>query len=267
MLKNIFLFTLELKKRYTKHNITAFSAQMAYFFTLSIFPFLILLISLFSKFDITQYFAAEIFKNVLPLEVEIILKNYIDNLIRINSNAIVPFTAVFTLWSASRGVNSLMRSLNIAYDVKENRNYVQLKLLGMLYTASLSIALIIAILIPNIGKTLLEITSEILRVPNFILVIVKWGFFIISIYVILTSLYVFLPNKKITFKSVIPGSIFSIFGWFIVSKGFSYFVANFSNFSIIYGSLTAIIVFMMWLYISSIILMLGGEINSIYSNI
>ncbi|BEP29764.1 YihY/virulence factor BrkB family protein [Helicovermis profundi] len=261
--KKLFKFSLALSKKYKEHHITAFSAQMAYFFTLSIFPFLIVIISLFGKLSMKYYFKLDFIFNVVPKEASEIIRNYISDLFLVNTTTLVPLTIIFALWSASKGVNSLMRSLNIAYDVKETRSFIKIKLLGMAYTAMISISLVIAIVIPSIGKSVLDIFESILEIPNFLLVIIKWSFYIVSINFVISSLYVLLPNKKVTFKSVMPGTIFAILGWFIISKGFSLFATNFHNFSLIYGSLTAIIILMIWLYISSMILMVGGEINAI----
>lgn len=256
----------ELPGRYSAHHVTAFSAQMAYFLVMSIFPALILLIGVLGRLSIEYSWDISGYVNLIPREASFILQEYIKGLLVEDGGALLSVSGVFMIYSASRGVNSLMRSLNMAYGIPEDRGFVRVKLLGVFYTIMLFVSIIIALAIPNMGKGFFEFLSVYLPIPVVVTdlsSILGLGIYLITTNLVIGSLYAFLPNKRVAFKQVIPGTVFAITGWWVISKGFSYFVSNFSNLSVVYGSLTAVIILMIWLYLSSTIIMIGGEINSL----
>lgn len=256
----------KLPDRYEKHEVTAFSAQMAYFLFMSIFPALIFLIGLLGKFSIEYRWDISGYINLIPRQASFIIQEYIKNLIIVEGQALFSISGLFMLFSASRGINALMRSLNRAFGIKEDRGPIKVKLLAIFYTVMLMVSIVIALVIPNLGYDFFMSLSEYIEIPKVFVemsTFLGWGLYLILINLVIGSLYVFLPNKKIRYVEVVPGTIVAIIGWSIISKAFSFFIANFSNISLIYGSLTAVIILMIWLYLSSTILMIGGEINSL----
>ncbi len=255
-----------LPSRYSEHDVTAFSAQMAYFLFMSIFPALIFLIGLLGRFSIEYSWDITGYVSLIPRQASLILQEHIKSLIAVRGEALFSISGLFMIYSASRGINSLMRSLNRAFNIKEDRGFIRIKLLGVFYTFMLMLVIVVALVIPNLGHGFFMFLSGFINIPKFLIdtsTLLMWIIYLMLMNLVIGSLYVFLPNRKNTYKEVIPGTIFALVGWSIISRGFSYFIANFSNISVVYGSLTAVIILMIWLYLSSTILMIGGEINSL----
>jgi len=263
-MKKIFKIMRMLAKRYGEHNLGAYSAQLAYFFTLSIFPFLIFLFAIVGKLslavdDFDVYLSA-----FVPQEPALLITTYIRELLAVNSDSVLSISILFSLLSASKAFHALERSLNVSYSVKETRNYIEKRILGMVYTIFFTLSIIFALALPPMGTKFFDFIGryvDLSFVNVDLITFMRWIFVVSFIGIIISSIYYFMPNIKLKYKEVLPGTLFAIIGWMSISIGFSYFINNFGRFSIIYGSLTAIVVFMIWLYLTGIILMAGGELN------
>jgi membrane protein len=255
-----------LPTKYFENDVTAFSAQMAYFLFMSIFPALIFLIGLLGRFSIEYRWDISGYISLIPRQASFIIQEYIKNLIAVEGQALFSISGIFMIYSASRGINSLMRSLNKAFDIKEDRGFIKVKLLGIFYTFVIMLSIVVALVIPNLGYGFFMELSKYVEIPKLFTemsTMFGWVIYLALMNIVIGSLYVFLPNRKIRYIEVIPGTIVALIGWSVISSGFSFFIANFSNISVVYGSLTAVIILMIWLYLSSTILMIGGEINSL----
>lgn len=253
-------------KRYVDHDIPAYAALMAFFLTLSFFPFLIILFSVLGQLSLDTGLIINALELFFPPEVHNLLMDFIKQQIIVNDFGVVSISVIGALWASSRGIRSLMLSLNMAYEVKETRNYFLVKLIDIIYTILIIIGIVFLLTLPNIGKEFLDYIDQYFTINHkFIELIgfIKVVALPLTIVFIISTLYMLLPNKKQAFKKVIPGTIFTAIGWTILSYLFSIFINYIANFSVIYGSLSAIIILMLWLYFSSIILILGGELNSV----
>lgn len=256
-------FVNEMRRRYKEHHITAFSAQMSYFFILSLFPFLIFLVAIIGWFSLENVWIVSNLSTMIPREAAQIILDYIGELAA-SGTSIISVSIIATLWTASKAINALMRALNIVYEVKETRGYFTIRFLGMFYTVLFALAIVLALILPSMGRGFFDIVLKFIHVPQGFIDMftsLRWIGVLAFLGLVLGSTHVVLPNTKISFKTTLPGTVLSLIGWTVLSYGFSYFIQNFSRFSIIYGSLTAIIVLMVWMYMSSVILMFGGEIN------
>lgn len=266
-MKNTLRILRSLAKRYGEHNLGAYSAQLAYFFTLSIFPFLIFLFAIIGKLSLAVDDFDVYLASFVPREPALIITTYIRDILALNSDGVLSISILFSLLSASKAFHALGRSLNVSYGVKETRNYLHLRLLGLIYTVLFTLSIIIALILPPMGTRFFEFMGQYLDL-SFVNVglikFIKWFFVVSFMGFNISSIYYFMPNVKLKYSEVFPGTLFAIGGWIGISMGFSYFINNFGRFSIIYGSLAAIIIFMIWLYLTGIILMVGGEINCIF---
>ncbi len=160
-----------------------------------------------------------------------------------------------------------MLSLNMAYEVKETRNYFVVKLIDILYTLLIIIGIAFLLTLPNIGREFFAYIREYIYIsPKIVEMVSLLKTFVlpIAIFLIIMTLYMFLPNKRQPLINVLPGTVFTVIGWTILSYLFTIFINYIANFSFLYGSLSTIIILMLWLYFSSIILILGGELNSVF---
>lgn len=266
--KSAIQFIIEaMKSRFKYHNISAYGAQLAYFLLLSLFPFLIFLIAILSLFSLSLDGALHTLARVAPREAIIIINDYVTALLPSRSINVLSISFLATIWSASRAVNALINALNNAYEVQETRGFLKKRILAIFFTILVAFSIVLALTIPTMGMDFLLWASKYISLSNFVIkawYYSRWLIITCILWLVLGLLYLAAPNKKLKFVDIIPGTIFAIIGWISISLGFSYFVNNFRNYTLVYGSLGAIIVLMVWLYLSGVILIIGGEMNSLY---
>lgn len=267
-LKNIYSFIKQVNYRYKKHNLTAFAGQMAYFFVLSFFPLLIFLISIVSKLKINYDYAMEIFKRFIPENISLMIADFIGQTITTDGVAVVSISGILMLYSASRAVNALQRSINMSYDVTETRNFFMVKLMGMFYTLMFTLIIVLSLMVPTVFQAIFNFLNTIINVnideywldlAHFLRNILLLSSFV----VVILSIYAFLPNKKMHLADILPGALFAIVGSVSTNFIFSKIVGKLTDYSILYGSLSAVIAFMVWVYFLALIIILGAEINAI----
>ncbi|MBU5436639.1 YihY/virulence factor BrkB family protein [Tissierella sp. MSJ-40] len=267
--KKWILFIDQLLFRFKDDAVTAIGAQLTYYLILSIFPFLIFFLNILSFTPIAR---EDIFGGliiVLPIETQKILSGIITEIVQSSSETLLSLGAITGIWAASKGIMAVIRAINRAYDFEESRSYWKLRGLSIIFTIALLILLTLVFLTLVFGELLgNKVFAFIGKTETFITI---WRYFrvtisLFSMILIFALLYKFSPSTKkerrIKFKNTLPGAIFASIGWIIISTIFSYYVNNFGNFSKTYGSLGGIIILLIWLYISSIIIVLGGEINA-----
>ncbi len=263
-LRDVIGFVSEMRRGYRIHHITAFSAQMAYFFILSLFPFLIFLVSLISWFSIDNIWMMNSLGRIMPSDAAQIIQDYMLNLADSGSKSLISVSIIAALWTASKAINALMRALNIVYEVKETRGYFKIRLMGMFYTFLFALSIILALVLPSMGRDFFRLLEAYIYIPKYFVdffTSIRWVGVLGFLALVFGSTHVVLPNVKIGFKQAMPGALFSLIGWLTLSYGFSHFVQNFSRFTIVYGSLAAVMVLLIWMYFSSMIVMFGAEIN------
>jgi membrane protein len=257
----------ELLKRINEHNIFGYGAQMAYFFMLSVFPFMIFLFGILTRFSMSYGGFFDGIAKIVPKEVIMVMGDYVSVVApRANVN-FLSVTALITIWSASRGIHELRQAMNRAYGVRQVKKYWRKRLLSIIYTIALMISIVFALTLPSMGKDFVLFMEDIFGFDlGFIKIFLayRWPFIIGFFFAVISFFYYVSFDRHNRWREVIPGTLFAMAGWVALSAGFSRFVNNFGRYTIIYGSLGAMIVLMVWLYMSSIVLMLGGEINSIY---
>ncbi|MDM8533426.1 YihY/virulence factor BrkB family protein [Clostridiaceae bacterium HSG29] len=270
VISNIFYIIKKLMKRYREHSISAYSAQMAFFLMLSIFPFLIFLFTILGRLSMNTDLLMQVLQVFFPESVHKLAFDFINNYILVKDNSVISVSIIATLWSASKGIRGLMVSLNKAYEIKETRGFFVIKIIDILYTVLIVFVIVILLALPNIGVDLynfvnryIEIKWEIFTLYNRIKIIMLP----LTLVLIMSLIYMYIPNIKQKPNDVIWGTLFSIFGWATLSYFFTIFLNNFSNYKLVYGSLATVIILMFWLYFGSMILIIGGEINSILKKI
>lgn len=256
---------LDIIKHLKHHHIESFASQIAFYLLLSIFPFLILLLMFLTNMSINYSEQMAYIYKVIPEAASFLIRDYLEYSQQF-SNAIFSPILIVSIWMSSNGVIALMKAINIAYDLEETRNYFVRKLIAIICILMIVVLIIVALITPNLGVQFMTFLRKYVEVPLmtdeiFNLIKLTFSFFIFAL--VLGGLYFVLPNKKMKIREVIPGTIFAFFGLVIISNIFSYFVQEFSRYSLVYGGLAAIIILMMWLFLCGIILMIGSEINAI----
>lgn len=256
----------QLVVRVIDDDITALAAQLAYNLLLSFLPFLLLLLTMLGYSDLQSKDVLIYLRQIMPKSAfDLIYTTVIDVIDSQNGN-LLSLSIIGIIWSGSSGFRAIINGLNKAYDEKETRPYWKTLMISILFMVGLAGVIIVAValvvfgqMIGNLIATRLNLSSEFILNWDIIRYLITLG----GMVFVFAALYHFTPCRRLTWKEVMPGATFSTLGWLISSLGFAYYVNNFNNYSSIYGGIGAVIVLMLWLYITSIIILLGGEINAL----
>ncbi|WP_164217392.1 YihY/virulence factor BrkB family protein [Virgibacillus sp. YIM 98842] len=264
-MKRIVNIGLQLYERIEKVDVFGLAAQLAYFFLLSLFPFLLVLVTLVGFLPFDDIAVVEFINRYAPDQISDLIESNVQQLMHQQSGGLLSIGIIVTLWSASNGVNALMRGFNRAYEVEENRSFIVSRLIAVVLTIGMIIVIITALLLPVFGRMIgVYLFSFFGLSEGFITVWESVRYITSSVvfFVVFLALYVLAPNKRIYFKNAIWGAVFATVFWQLTSLAFSFYVNTLGNYSATYGSLGTVIVLMLWFYISAIIIMLGGLINA-----
>ncbi|WP_230459061.1 YihY/virulence factor BrkB family protein [Terrilactibacillus tamarindi] len=253
-------------KRFTKEGTLDIAATLAYYFLLSLFPFLIFLFAIIPYLGIDQSQFLDLLQRYAPTALNDVIKQNIDKVFNKNGG-ILSFGVIATLWPASNALNALIRALNHAYDVEETRSFIYQRLLAILFTVSMVFVIIISLGINVIGgavfKTILHklgFSDGLATIWHLLSLLITF----VIVIIIFALLYYFCPNKKLHIKDVIIGAVVAAVSWQVVSYGFSFYIKYFGNYASTYGTLGGIIILMLWFYITALTIIVGGEINAVY---
>ncbi|WP_144460585.1 YihY/virulence factor BrkB family protein [Siminovitchia fortis] len=255
---------LDIFKRFFIDRFHDQSAQMAYFFMLSIFPFLIFVLSLLSFFPIHSTDVLSAIEQFAPKGSYALIENNVNLIFDKQRTKLASFSLIASFWISSMAVQSLVRAMNDAYSIIRKEGFFLALAKDLFLTAILMITLTISLLVPigeEIGRVFLssQVDMPLLFYESWFLI--KWVIGTIYLFLFFLLFYKFVPSGKIPFSSVVPGAIFSTIGWQGVSIGFSYYV-SYINYSQLYGQLGSIIMLMVWFYLTAAVLLVGGLINA-----
>ncbi|MFC4809139.1 YihY/virulence factor BrkB family protein [Paenibacillus sp. GCM10023250] len=259
-------FAKQLYRRYQDDDVQAMGAQLTYYLILAFFPFLIFLIAVLSFADLT---VNDVIDRIRPVMPQLSAQTIADALKAIQdsrSGSLLSFGLLVALWSASSGVAAIMKALNKAYDVEETRPFWKVKAYSLVFTLVLAVVIGFSLVMLIFGRVIGDMLYRETHLPGSIDAVWSIAQFAMPIAVtavVFAAMYLYVPNLRLRCREVVPGALFATFGWIAASLAFSYYVNNFGNYSKTYGSIGGIIVLLTWLYLSSIILVLGGEINAV----
>ncbi|MBD5116098.1 MAG: YihY/virulence factor BrkB family protein [Ruminococcaceae bacterium] len=265
---NSAIYAIErISKRFDSDNLSAYAAQAAFFIFISIFPFLMLFLNLlkyipFFSSESIEVWTMEVFSPIIGE----LLKGIIQEANSSGSGALISITTIAALWACSKGVLGIIYGLNSIYKTPEKRGYILLRATAVFYTVGLLVALIVVLLLMVFGNMILNLVlTHIPALDSFAnaVRIVRWLVSFGFLTIFFMFLYTVIPERKTKFKNEIPGAVISAIGWVGFSALYSLYMDMFASRSNIYGSLAAIIFFLLWIYICMIILFVGAEINDI----
>ncbi|WP_138751287.1 YihY/virulence factor BrkB family protein [Paenibacillus sinopodophylli] len=264
-LSHTFQFIKCLYTRFREDDVPAIGAQLTYYLILAFFPFLIFTVSLLGFIELSgDSVIAELIR-VLPSEASHTISSIIGEVVDNSSGTLLSFGMIATIWSASNGINAIVKGLNKAYDVEEQRPFWKVRGISVLATISLVIVIGLVMIMLVFGQAIGQYLFEWLSYPDgfhWIWNVLKYMIPIAAMACAFTLLYWIMPSRRMSWREVMPGALFATFGWIITSIGFQFYMNNFGNYTKTYGSLGGMIILLIWLYISSILIMLGGEINA-----
>ena len=264
----IILFVIELIKRIFDHDITATAGFLAYNLMLAFVPFLMFLLTLIglSNLDVNQ--VLEALSYILPIKAYDLIKYTVIEVLKGQGTGIVWITIFLAIWAASNGFGAVIRGMNRAYGVREKRGDISRVVRSIASTVILALLIILTMVLLVFGDVIKNFVITYIPVSNFITMLWDLMRYIILVFmmvVIFVTIYKYTPAKKVSWVEAFPGAFLTSLGWLIFSSCFAFYVNTFSNYSRLYGSLGAIFILMTWLYLSSFIILLGGEVNAMIS--
>ena len=247
--------------------ITTRASSLAFNFFLAFFPSIIVLFTLIPYIPIVdlQETLMELITTILPPHTNEIAFSTIYDIINNPRSGLLSIGFVLTIFFATNGVNSLIEAFNSSYHINESRSIIQQRLLSLGITFLLSCILMITILLIMFSKTVVNylIATEIIENKSIEYILFgKWMVIIIMLFVGISIIYHFGPTIKKKFKLFTPGSIISTCLIIVTSSFFNYYISNFAEYNKVYGSIGTLIIILLWMYINSIILLIGFELNA-----
>lgn len=247
-------------------DIFALASQLAYSLLFAFFPFLIFVMTLIGFSSIRSEEVLDLFSKIMPYQVYSLIKNTVVEVVDTKNGNLLSFSLIVTIWASISGFNAVIKGLNKAYKENERRGFLKVQMVSLIFTFGLVLVIFsIAFLMvfASVNEAFIERTIGYPQITSYIWDVIKYLILVFGMIFIFAALYRYTPTKKYEWKDVAWGAVFSTVGWIIASFGFSFYVNNFGNYSKIYGSIGTVIVLMIWLFIGSFIVILGGELNSV----
>ena len=219
----------------------------------------------FSKEDIIN-----VLTHIISFEKESMIRAIVNEIYRKTGASAFTVSVIAALWSSSRGIYSIVIGLNSVYDIDENRNYVVLRIFSIFYTIVFAILIVVMLLIWVFGNVLYDYVCG--KFPAFAalagsFIHKRMLFTIVILTLLFMIIYRFVPNRKtVSFLKQWPGALVAAVGWLAVSAFCSFYISNFDNFSYIYGSLSSIMILLLWLHFCMSMVFYGAEVNYFLEN-
>ncbi len=248
------------------------AAEMAFWFILGLFPFLLFLTSLFAWMGKKTLILPilNFISNIAPKDVASLIINTLNEAMIFKQGKLIAiFGLIITIALASNAIAAIIKGLNRAYAIEETRSFLYTRVLSVLMVLINSLLLFLAVNLIILGKVFLDFMFEytiLSKLSIDIISIIRWPVSYLALVFCAITNYYILPclegNERIKFKSVLPGTLFFSFLWMLGSWCFSLYLSNLNAYNKVYGSIGAFAILMVWLYYTSLIMLIGGEINS-----
>ena len=242
------------------------AAQLAYYFFVALFPFLISVIATLSVFGSADRGRALLFQflsRALPPTAFALINQTFTEIIRSHGPLKMSAGIVFSLWSASAGMSAVMDTLNAAYKVKENRSLLRQYAVAAGLTLGIALLLVLSIIIVIFGDRIIQVALP-AGIGSSLWEIAQWPLAIALILLAFAITYYFAPDFSIReWHWITPGAILGVILWLVASLGLRLYLHFFGTYSSTYGSLGAVIILLLWFYLSGIAVLSGGVLNGV----
>jgi membrane protein len=268
-LRRFWLFLVRLQRELAYDDVMGMAAQISYYTMLALFPFLIFVLSVVSMFPLgasLQPMLLEALAEQMPLEAANYVTDVVMRLLPNTNRGLLSVGLLASLWGASMAVGALITTINRAYNIRPRRHMVTQKLLSIILTLALSglwlMAMTIILVGPRITQSLFEFVGLASETNTFWTSVRLPMAFMLNL-VALSVLYYIAPEAKQKFRWILPGAFTATTLWMVASSVFRLFLRNFGQYNTTYGSLAALVILMVWLWISGLVFLLGAEINAL----
>lgn len=257
-------------KKISDDDLSGLAAEMSYRFFLALFPFFIF-VAAFAGF-VTDIFdvqnptdrIVEAIGDTIPEDAASVLREQLDSILAGTNPGLLSVGIIGAVWASASGINTVIKGMNRVYGVEEKRPIWRKYLLALGLTLLAGASIIVAFLVLIVGQAAgVDIAKRmgLSGAATTLFTFVRWPFAVAAILLAIAFLYWATPNKKIPFRWITPGSVLFTAGWLIATYVFGVYVSNFGSYNSTYGALGGVVILLIWLYLTSFIMLLGAQIN------
>ena len=244
--------------------VSAYAAQASFYIMMSAFPFAMFLLTMLQYLPLTEQDLISMVTQWIPEAFSPFLVKIIQEIYTSSTTTLMSITIITTLWAASKSFYALIYGLNSVYNIPENRNYLILRIRATIYTMIFAVLLLATLLLLAFGNSISHAINNYfpaLQDATLLVISIRASSAMCILILFFLYMYVVIPNHKSNVLAELPGAIASAAGWIGFSYLYSFYIDHMGNFSNTYGSLTAIVLLMLWIYFCMYMLLIGGEIN------
>lgn len=260
------LWSYDLLRRYSRHDVAQTGAALTYYLFFSLFPLLIFLSTLLGVLELDVAGIIAILGRVMPHEVLSLIESYLTYVQDNQNRTLMWFSLLFSVYFPFRATNTLMRAVRRAYGVERPRALLAYNLRVLLYTVLLLVTITVSLGAAVLGRKVTGFLARRITINTFWLELwLRLRFLLLAglAGALITMLYAAAQDRRRPLRDVLPGALAALACWLAATLGFSYYVDHFANYSVVYGSLGVVIVMLLWLYLTSILMIMGAEFNTL----
>ena len=243
----------------------AYASQASFFVIISSVPFVMLLLNILQMVvPVPQEYIDSAINNFLPMQITDLAHNIVADFYSNVTVSLMSITTIFLVWAASRGVNAISAGLRVVFGTNDDGNYLKSAFWSLVYTILFMISIVALVGVVLFGGHIADMISEYIPAVKWIVnAILEIRYIVLFVFLTLLfmSAYRFLGRSKIKFISQFAGAFFSSCFWLVFSYFYSIYIQNVGRLSYIYGSLTAVVFIMLWMWFCMISLLFGAQIN------
>ena len=249
-------------------NLQVWAANASFFLLISAFPAVMLLMTLLKLLPLDAGDILQMTQPFLPPATQELAAYLVEDLYASNTGAALSLSAsaVLALWSASRGVLAMLGGINAAYETRDTRRWLWRRILSMIYTVGLLVALVLTLALHAFGQRLQDLLARAFPALDGVvagIMPLRTSIVLLALVLFFLTIYAVFPNRRMRLWRQLPGAVLAAVGWLVFSSCYSLYLEHSSGLSSLYGSLTAVVVTMLWLYFCMCIVFFGAALNEL----
>jgi len=259
-------FPARLLHRYFHHDVSRTSAALTYYLIFSIFPVAIFFSTLLGALELDAAAVADTAARFVPQEVVAFVESYINYVNQNINPSLLIFGLVFSVYFPMRAADTLMRAARRAYHIQRPEKPLRYFFKKLIYTLFFILTIVLSLVLVVAGRKMLTLVGQYIPMPQLLVALWPWirfGAMALIMFFLLAALHVFARDSHTKLRSIFPGVLFSLSLWLVASAAFSFYVTNFSTYPLLYGSIGAVVILLLWLYMTSVVMVMGAELNAL----
>ena len=256
----------QMVRRYNRHGVGRSSAALTYYLVFAAFPLLVFFSALLGALEVDEESVLRLFGSLLPQDVEQVVRSYLSYVTAHYSRRLLWFSLIFSVWFPMRATDCLLSAMRRAFGTVEMRRTLRYRVRTVLFTVWLVATWSAAMVLMTVGRRALELLGGVLHLPegfaglwNYL----RFALLGLVMFIALAVLYMLALGARRPLREVAAGVTASLAAWMVLSGAFSYYVEHVAQYTQLYGSIATVVVTLLWLYMSSAVLIMGAELNAV----